>query len=409
MFNIMFKQIFITLICFSFLFLATACQAEKEVVIPPHAYVSVEESPDAFKKNNEGIKQYWSFDDNPLNIGSLGVTFYKLRFLSDNYATVTFTYPNVPSFTIQNVSSTSGFYSHDRPERGIQSSTIRFFITDSKGSYGITQKDAYVAMQKLFKQLEEQGWQDDHRIDDPRISVQDSYTYGTSENVSDNFINYQYPLTLDQFKKLPSLQFWDLRNGNDVFLDITMQYNFEEEINNYVYMISLDFSSEEIHINSYLSYDNPDDTLESTFTKAYPDLPTSRLYAETQALKIGLKIQQDQPDYTLPLVLKKTGIDTSKFVSIDPYKITYEEFMQRKEAGEDMTPYYENQTKANKPEITSQARGRCLAGQPCPKSGYWFTQAKSDSRAYFEKGDIMPDYPNNQWGEVIWQFDSLTV
>ncbi len=401
----MFKQIFITLICFSFLFLATACQAEKEVVIPPHAIISVEESPDAFKKNNEGIKQYWKFNDNPLNISSLGVTFYDLSFPSDNYANVTFTYPNVPPISIENVSSTSSYFDHDRPERGIQSSTIRFFITDSKGSYGITQKDAYVAMQKLFKQLEEQGWQDDHRIDDPRISVQDSYTYGTSENVSDNFINYQYPLTLDQFKKLPSLQFWDLRNGNDVFLDITMQYNFEEEINNYVYMISLDFSSEEIHINSYLSYDNPDDTLESTFTKAYPDLPTSRLYAETQALEIGLKIQQDQPDYTLPLVLKKTGIDTSKFVSIDPYKITYEEFMQRKEAGEDMTPYYENQTKANKPEITSQARGRCLAGQPCPKSGYWFTQAKSDSRAYFEKGDIMPDYPNNQWGEVIWQFD----
>lgn len=372
--------------------------------MPPHAYVSVEESPETFKKNNESIKKYWRFNDNPLNIGSLGVTFYEINFPS-NDGTATFNYPNVPSLTVDNVGMTSGFYIHDKPKRGIQSVRIDFFVPNSQGSYGVTKKDAYVAMQKLFKQLEEQGWQDDHRIDDPRISVQDSYTYGTSENVSDNFINYQYPLTLDQFKKVPSLQFWDLRNGNDVFLDITMQYNFEEEINNYVYMISLDFSSEEIHINSYLSYDNPDDTLESTFTKAYPDLPTSRLYAETQALETGLKIQQDQPDYTLPLVLKETGIDTSEFVSIDPYKITYEEFMQRKEAGEDMTPYYENQTKANKPEITSQARGRCLAGQPCPKSGYWFTQAKSDSRAYFKQGDIMPDYPNNNWGQVIWQFE----
>ena len=115
----MFKQIFITLICFSFLFLATACQSEQEAIISPHATISVSESPETFKKNNEDIKQYWSFDDNPLNIGSLGVTFYKLRFPSDNYATVTFTYPDVPSFTIQNVSSTSGFYSHDRPERGI--------------------------------------------------------------------------------------------------------------------------------------------------------------------------------------------------------------------------------------------------------------------------------------------------
>ena len=24
---------------------------------------------------------------------------------------------------------------------------------------------------------------------------------------------------------------------------------------------------------------------------------------------------------------------------------------------------------------------------------------------YFKQGDIMPDYPDNNWGEVIWQFD----
>lgn len=371
--------------------------------MPPHAYVSVEESPETFKKNNEDIKQYWSFDDNPLNIGSLGVTFYEINFPS-NDGTTTFSYPNVPSLTVDNVGMTSGFYIHDKPKRGIQSVRIDFFVPNSQGSYGVTKKDAYVAVQKLFKQLEEQGWQNDRRVTSARISLQDSYAYVTDENVSSSFLNYQYPLTFDQFKQLPSLQFWDLRNGTDVFLDITMQYNFEEEINNYVYMISLDFSSEEIHINSYLSYDNPDDTMESVFIEAYPDLPQARLYAETQALEIGLDIQQDQPDYTLPLVLKETGIDTSKFVSIDPYKITYEEFMQRSEAGEDMTPYYENQPTA-KPKITSQAKGRCLANQPCPISGYWFTLAKANSRAYFKQGDIMPDYPNNNWGQVIWQFD----
>ena len=372
--------------------------------MPPHAYVSVEESPETFKKNNEDIKQYWSFDDNPLNIGSLGVTFYEINFPSNN-GTATFNYPNIPSLTVDNVGMTSGFYIHDKPKRGIQSVRIDFFVPNSQGSYAVTKKDAYVAVQKLFKQLEEQGWQNDRRVTSARISVQDSYAYVTDENVSSSFLNYQYPLTFDQFKQLPSLQFWDLRNGTDVFLDITMQYNFEEEINNYVYMISLDFSSEEIHINSYLSYDNPDDTMESVFIEAYPDLPQARLYAETQALEIGLDVQQDQPDYTLPLVLERTGIDTSKFVSIDPYKITYEEFMQRSEAGENMTPYYENQTKPNQPEITSQAKGRCLANQPCPKSGYWFTPAKKDSRAYFKQGDIMPDYPNNNWGQVIWQFE----
>ena len=147
------------------------------------------------------------------------------------------------------------------------------------------------------------------------------------------------------------------------------------------------------------------DNWEKEQIRLCPEIPTWRLQSETQALEMGLDIQQDQPDYTLPLVLEKTGIDTSKFISIDPYKITYEEFMQRSEAGEDMTPYYENKTKPNRPKITSQAKGRCLANQPCPISGYWFTLAKADSRAYFKKGDIMPDYPNNNWGQVIWQFD----
>ncbi|HCT73424.1 MAG TPA: hypothetical protein DF294_05420 [Psychrobacter sp.] len=346
MFGIMFKQIFITLICFSFLFLATACQAEKEVVIPPHAIISVEESPETFKKNNEDIKQYWKFNDNPLNISSSGVTFYDLSFPSDNYANVTFTYPNVPPISIENVSSTSGYFDHDRPERGIQYSTIRFFITDSKGSYGITQKDAYIAMQKLFNQLEEKGWQDDHRVTSPRISVQDSYVYGTSENVISDNVNYNYPLDFEQFRKLDSYHSWSLRHGTDVFLDVSMSYNFEEEIGNYVYMISLYFMSEENYLNSYVSYDNIGDTWEALFKEIYPYLAEGRLQSETQALEIGLKIQQDQPDYTLPLILEKTGIDTSKFVSIDPYKITYKEFMKRSEVGEDMTPYYENQPTA---------------------------------------------------------------
>src|SRR5690606_24875656 len=94
--------------------------------------------------------------------------------------------------------------------------------------------------------------------------------------------------------------------------------------------------------------------------------------------------------------------DTAKQINTDPYKLTYDEFLEKEKAGEDLTPYLEEQPK---PEITSKARGRCLANQLCPISGYWFTLAKADSRAYFKKGDIMPDYPNNHWGEVIWQFD----
>ncbi|MBE0407884.1 hypothetical protein, partial [Psychrobacter sp. FME6] len=79
----MIKKIFSNWFFFSSMLLTTACQSEQEAIISPHATISVSESPETFKKNNEDIKQYWSFDDNPLNIGSLGVTFYEINFPSN--------------------------------------------------------------------------------------------------------------------------------------------------------------------------------------------------------------------------------------------------------------------------------------------------------------------------------------
>lgn len=47
---------------------------------------------------------------------------------------------------------------------------------------------------------------------------------------------------------------------------------------------------------------------------------------------------------------------------------------------------------------------RSTAGQPCPRTGYWFTPARENSRAYFEDGQTMPDV-GGSWGTTIWQWD----
>lgn len=44
------------------------------------------------------------------------------------------------------------------------------------------------------------------------------------------------------------------------------------------------------------------------------------------------------------------------------------------------------------------------SGQPCTKSGYWFTPAKENSRQYFKECEIFPNFVTD-WGEVYWQFD----
>ena len=157
-------------------------------------------------------------------------------------------------------------------------------------------------------------------------------------------------------------------------------------------------------IKRFVEVENHSTTLES-FTRHFNKPPFDiRLWTESKVIAKGFSIDRSLASHTFPLVKKNTGFDTANLINTDPNKISNEDFVRRYKAGEDMTPYYENQSKAE-PEITSQVQGRCPAGQPCPKPGYWFTLAKADSRAYFKQGDIMPDYHNNNWGEVIWQFD----
>jgi len=57
------------------------------------------------------------------------------------------------------------------------------------------------------------------------------------------------------------------------------------------------------------------------------------------------------------------------------------------------------------PILPTGSNARCDAAQPCPRSGFWWTPAKQGSRRYFNQGDVMPDFPNSQFGETIWYWD----
>lgn len=46
--------------------------------------------------------------------------------------------------------------------------------------------------------------------------------------------------------------------------------------------------------------------------------------------------------------------------------------------------------------------GRVESGQPCPKTGYWFTPAQANSRRAFKQGDIMPAFEDSRWGATLW-------
>jgi Domain of unknown function (DUF1911) len=49
-------------------------------------------------------------------------------------------------------------------------------------------------------------------------------------------------------------------------------------------------------------------------------------------------------------------------------------------------------------------RLRCLAGDACPREGFWLTPAKTDSRRHFKAGEVMPSV-GGDYGVTIWQWD----
>ena len=63
----------------------------------------------------------------------------------------------------------------------------------------------------------------------------------------------------------------------------------------------------------------------------------------------------------------------------------------------DLVEYARNYRPTNGSQVA-----RVDAGQPCSKTGYWFTPAKADSRRYFSQGEVMPKFTDSLWGDTIW-------
>ncbi len=71
----------------------------------------------------------------------------------------------------------------------------------------------------------------------------------------------------------------------------------------------------------------------------------------------------------------------------------------------DMVAWAREHTALSTPADKAGAlRLRVMAGAPCPRTGYWFTPARENSRAHFEAGSNMPDV-GSSWGATIWQWD----
>ncbi|QXG48619.1 PoNe immunity protein domain-containing protein [Pseudomonas viridiflava] len=63
----------------------------------------------------------------------------------------------------------------------------------------------------------------------------------------------------------------------------------------------------------------------------------------------------------------------------------------------DLVEHARNYQGANGTQIN-----RVVAGDPCTKTGYWFTPAQANSRRHFQQGEIMPSISDSTWGDTLW-------
>lgn len=70
-----------------------------------------------------------------------------------------------------------------------------------------------------------------------------------------------------------------------------------------------------------------------------------------------------------------------------------------------MIPWPEGYGPLEQDESIPPEQRRCVAGDLCPKAGYWLSPAKTDSRRMFRAGDVMPEL-GSTWGATIWQWDA---
>ena len=237
MFGIMFKQIFITLICFSFLFLATACQAEKEVNMPDKPLeISLNMTAKDLYDANPEYKAFQEADAQPM-----GVTFQGYDFPTSNMGEVIFHYSD-DSFKIGQVVTVLAMDKVTSEQRGLNKITVDFFF--DKTDNGISDENAYKKIMSFFEELQNKGWTYAHSNSAPRLTAKDSFTFATTEEGSELYLDYSYPITFKEWMQLNDLQLWRLRYGTEVYMDIRINRQTDTSTGNRHYLVSLDIYDE---------------------------------------------------------------------------------------------------------------------------------------------------------------------
>lgn len=215
--------------------LTTACQAEKEIIMPDKPLeISLNISAKELYKNNCEYKKYQSADVQPM-----GVTFQGYDFPRFQESKIVFKYPD-GEFQLDGVMSVNSYDNVKRADILLTKYDVTFIY--NKDSDGITDEDAYKKTMALFKELKDKGWVYNKDIGSPRLSKEDSFTFTLADHTSSLGLDFTRTLTFEEWMELDNIHTWQLRHGTDAFMDIMYIRDTDPDTNNRHYLMSMEIS-----------------------------------------------------------------------------------------------------------------------------------------------------------------------
>ncbi|MFW1745103.1 hypothetical protein ACG9XW_02610 [Acinetobacter guillouiae] len=112
----------------------------------------------------------------------------------------------------------------------------------------------------------------------------------------------------------------------------------------------------------------------------------------------GLYIYKNRKFYLVPELSNLKGVISVEEKEDILWVLSYKKLIRYNGFFWELIDYLDND------KIETESIISIKSGDKCPKSGYWFTVAKENSRQYFEKGNVFPNIKSD-WGDVYWQFD----
>ncbi|NWC08543.1 hypothetical protein HX776_06860 [Pseudomonas agarici] len=283
--------------------------------------------------------------------------------------------------------STVLFYDDASDNYGVDEVKVRVKLTDTPILNDTTEpqieaydRQVYDLVMSLQASIQTAGWQRFIMPGSPRLIGRSSYLfekgYLNEPNIADiglypGFLaDPNYQLTWEDWRQLREGFFWQWQ-ADGMLLEVDYTPGTREKVRNIPIFDSLNIT---LQTSSSLSgASHPNEATRTKYAGQIHQVLLKRIAIEAKARAAGLPILESYRDPTMV-----SGVPVPSMESVAKAEAL-------------------KQAPVAPPEPVL----RKAAGEACPKSGWWFTPARLNSRRYFQQGATFPAIEGSDYGETF--------